>query len=92
MRCQREATAFVLVEDADGRECAEQPIERAGVGVRRGRELVTRPRAVGEEVGDAERRRDVNRLAHLEPDDQATEGCARCLVHVPTLMGGVRGA
>ena len=92
MRCQREATAFVLVEDADGRECAEEPIERAGVGVRRGRELVTRPRAVGEEVGHAEGRCDVNRLAHLESDDQATEGCPRCLVHVPTLMGGVRGA
>ena len=47
------------MEDADRRECAKQPIKGAGVGVRRGREFVTRPRAVGEKVGDAERRRDV---------------------------------
>ena len=31
----------------------------------------------------------MNRLAHLEPDDQATEGSTRCLVHVATLRGEV---
>ena len=46
-----------------------------------GGELVAVPWSGGQQIGDPERRRDVNGLAHLAAGDQAVHRLDRSLVH-----------
>jgi hypothetical protein len=55
-------------------------VERAGVGIRLGRELVARTRACGEEIRDPERCGDIGRLRDLEAVDELDEHCHPRLV------------
>jgi hypothetical protein len=63
-RSEREATAVLLAKDADARKRTQQPIEGIGIGPGRLSELVTGARAVGEQISDAQRRGNVDRLGH----------------------------
>src|SRR5437660_10657692 len=63
-RSEREATALLLAKDADARKRTEQPVQGVGMGPGRISEFVATARAVGEQVGDAERRGNVDRLRH----------------------------
>jgi hypothetical protein len=59
---QGKASVRLFAEHPDGRERAQHAVEGPGVGVRRRRQIVGRARPLLEEVGDAERRGDVDGL------------------------------
>ena len=72
-RGEREAAVAVLREHVLEHEAAQHARERVGVGAHRLGDLATRPRAVGEDVGHAELRRDVEQLGRQVAVDQARE-------------------
>jgi hypothetical protein len=71
---QREAAGVVLVQDADRGDGAQQPVERVGVGVRRGGQVVDGERAVAEEVRDAQLGGHRDRLRPLVAAHDLEEG------------------
>jgi hypothetical protein len=82
---QLEPAAIQLVKDTDSRERSQQPVERVGVRLRLGGELVGRPRSAGKTVADVEARRDVQRLRELVAGDQSEQRPPRIFVHAAIL-------
>ena len=70
-RPEREAAVLALREHAEGGQRAQQAPERGRVRADGGGEVVDRPRAVGQQVGQAELRRDVERPRRLVGGGQA---------------------
>ena len=82
-RPEREAAVLALREHAEGGQRAQQAPERGRVRAGGGK-VVDRPRAVGQQVGQAELRRDVERPRRLIGGGQAQHGRRR-------RVGGGRG-
>jgi hypothetical protein len=66
---------------ADRGERTKQAIERGSVRIGGGSELVARARPVGEQVGEAQRGGDRDRLAHVGSGDQPMHRLERRLLH-----------
>jgi hypothetical protein len=62
-----------LLEHAEARESAQQPIERRWIDAEGRRKLVATPRAIPEEVGDAEHGGHVNQLRHQRAPQELTQ-------------------
>src|SRR5712691_6395784 len=63
---QREAPPWLLSENPERSEGAQQTVERARVGRGRRSELITRPRLVADQIRETERRRSVYHLRGAE--------------------------
>src|SRR3954462_8156718 len=69
---QRKAPPLALFQNADGRQRAQQAVQRGRVCLRLRGEIVAVTGPAREQVGDPKRRGDVNRLRYLIAVDEAT--------------------
>ena len=66
VRCFRpDAVQVELMQDLHARKCAQQTVQRGRMRARGRSQLVTRAACVGEQIGDAKRCSDMNRLRYL---------------------------